>query len=88
MAQNLKNELLASKPYVDIILGHDSYRKLTKIIENRKSDLNHIVDTKLSKFEVYEDMLPSRNGGVNAWVSIMRGCDKFCTFCIILNIYK
>ena len=83
MAQNLKNELLASKPYVDIILGPDSYRKLTKIIENRKSDLNHIVDTKLSKFEVYEDMLPSRNGGVNAWVSIMRGCDKFCTFCIV-----
>ena len=38
MAQNLKNELLASKPYVDIILGPDSYRKLTKIIENRKSD--------------------------------------------------
>ena len=83
MAQNLKNELLASKPYVDIILGPDSYRKLTKIIENRKSDLNHIVDTKLSKFEVYEDMFPSRNGGVNAWVPIMRGCDKFCTFCIV-----
>jgi len=83
MAQNLKNELLASKPYVDIILGPDSYRKLTSIIKNRKSFLNHIVDTKLSKFEVYEDMLPSRKNGVNAWVPIMRGCDKFCTFCIV-----
>ena len=83
MAQNLKNDLLASKPYVDIILGPDSYRRLIEVIKNRKSSLNHIVDTKLSKFEVYEDMLPSRNSGVNAWVPIMRGCDKFCTFCIV-----
>ena len=83
MAQNLKNDLLASKPYVDIILGPDSYRRLIDVIKNRKSSLNHIVDTKLSKFEVYEDMLPSRNSGVNAWIPIMRGCDKFCTFCIV-----
>ncbi len=83
MAQNLKNELLESKPYVDIILGPDSYRRISSIIQNRQSDLNHIVDTKLSKFEVYEDLFPSRNEGVNAWVSIMRGCDKFCTFCIV-----
>ena len=83
MAQNLKNELLESKPYVDIILGPDSYRRISTIIQNRQSDLNHIVDTKLSKFEVYEDLFPSRNEGVNAWVSIMRGCDKFCTFCIV-----
>ena len=83
MAQNLKNELLESKPYVDIILGPDSYRRISTIIQNRQSDLNHIVDTKLSKFEVYENLFPSRNEGVNAWVSIMRGCDKFCTFCIV-----
>ena len=83
MAQNLKNELLESKPYVDIILGPDSYRRISTIIQNRQSDLNHIVDTKLSKFEVYEDLFPSRSEGVNAWVSIMRGCDKFCTFCIV-----
>ena len=83
MAQNLKNELLESKPYVDIILGPDSYRRLSSIIKNRKSSLNHIVDTKLSKYEVYEDIFPSRNSGVNAWVPIMRGCDKCCTFCIV-----
>lgn len=83
MAQNLKNELLESKPYVDIILGPDSYRRISSIIQNRQSALNHIVDTKLSKYEVYEDLFPSRNDGVNAWVSIMRGCDKFCTFCIV-----
>ena len=45
--------------------------------------MNHYVDTRLSKFEVYDDMFPSRQEGINAWISIMRGCDKFCTFCIV-----
>ena len=83
MAQNLKNELLNSKPYIDIILGPDSYRKISNIIFNRNNQIDHIVDTKLSKYEVYENMFPSRKSGVNAWVPIMRGCDKFCTFCIV-----
>ena len=83
MAQNLKNELLESKPYVDIILGPDSYRRISDIISSRNNDSNHIVDTKLSKYEVYDNMFPSRKDGVNAWISIMRGCDKFCTFCIV-----
>ena len=83
MAQNLKNELLSSKPYIDIILGPDSYRKISDIIFDRNNQIDHIVDTKLSKYEVYENMFPSRKSGINAWVSIMRGCDKFCTFCIV-----
>jgi len=83
MAQNLKNELLESKPYVDIILGPDSYRRISDIISSRENNTNHIVDTKLSKYEVYNDMFPSRIEGVNAWIPIMRGCDKFCTFCIV-----
>ena len=83
MAQNLKNDLLASKPYVDIILGPDSYRKIPDIVKFRHTDLNHVVDTKLSKYEIYNDMLPNRKNGINAWISIMRGCDKFCTFCIV-----
>ena len=83
MAQNLKDILLESKPYVDIILGPDSYRKLPDIIKFRNSNINHIVDTKLSKHEIYDDLFPSRKDGVNAWISIMRGCDKFCTFCIV-----
>ena len=53
MAQNLKNDLLASKPYVDIILGPDSYRKIPDIVKSRHTDLNHVVDTKLSKYEIY-----------------------------------
>ena len=83
MAQNLKNEILESKPFVDIVLGPDSYRRIYDIIKSRKTLTQSIVDTKLSKYEVYNDLFPSRNEGINAWISIMRGCDKFCTFCIV-----
>ena len=83
MAQNLKDDLLETKPFVDIILGPDSYRRIPEIIKSRNGQNGHEVDTRLSKFEVYEDPLPSRHEGVNAWVSISRGCDKFCTFCIV-----
>ena len=83
MAQNLKEDILDSKPYVDIILGPDSYRRLPTMIRDRSSEKSHLVDTKLSKFELYDNMFPRRNAGINAWISIMRGCDKFCTFCIV-----
>lgn len=83
MAQNLKEEILESKPYVDIILGPDSYRRLPDMIRDRAQKSTHLVDTKLSRFEVYDNLFPSRNEGINAWISIMRGCDKFCTFCIV-----
>ena len=83
MAQNLKQDILESRPYVDVVLGPDSYRRIPEIISSRKDKNEHFVDTRLSKFEVYEDLFPSRKEGVNAWISIMRGCDKFCTFCIV-----
>jgi len=83
MAQNLKNEILESKPFVDIILGPDSYRRLPDIIKFKNSNMDHIVDTRLSKYEVYDNLLPKRKDGITAWISIMRGCDKFCTFCIV-----
>ena len=82
MAKNLKDGILESRPFVDVVLGPDSYRRLPDILNDRKSS-DHFVDTKLSKFEVYDEMFPSRAEGINAWISIMRGCDKFCTFCIV-----
>ncbi len=83
MAQSLKHDLLENRPYVDIILGPDSYRKLPKILNRSHRDHSSQVDTTLSRFEVYDDLFPSRQEGINAWISIMRGCDKFCTFCIV-----
>ena len=83
MAQNLKDDLLKNKPYVDIILGPDSYRKIPDLINRHVKNNKSIVDTKLSRYEVYENLFPSRGDTFNAWVSIMRGCDKFCSFCIV-----
>jgi len=83
MAQSLKHDLLENRPYVDIILGPDSYRKLPELLNRKEEDNDSLVDTTLSRFEVYDDLFPSRREGINAWISIMRGCDKFCTFCIV-----
>ena len=83
MAQSLKHDILENKPYVDIVLGPDSYRRLPEILKRHEKDEKSAVDTQLSRYEVYDDLFPSRKNGVNAWVTIMRGCDKFCTFCIV-----
>lgn len=83
MAQNLRDDLLVRKPYVDVILGPDSYRRLPELLTEQSGPMDHVVDTKLSRMEVYEGLFPARREGVGAWVSIMRGCDKFCTFCIV-----
>ena len=83
MAQSLKHDLLEKKSFVDIILGPDSYRRLPDLLKRSEGHPQSLVDTKLSRFEVYDDLFPSRNEGINAWISIMRGCDKFCTFCIV-----
>ena len=83
MAQSLKQDLLEKRPYIDIILGPDSYRRLPALLNRSRDDQKSLVDTKLSRFEVYDDLFPSRKEGINAWISIMRGCDKFCTFCIV-----
>ncbi len=83
MAQSLKQDLLEKRPYIDIILGPDSYRRLPELLNRNRDDQKSLVDTKLSRFEVYDDLFPSRKEGINAWISIMRGCDKFCTFCIV-----
>ena len=83
MAQSLKHNILENKSYVDIVLGPDSYRKLPELLNRDINNKQNLVDTKLSRFEVYDDLFPSRKEGINAWVSIMRGCDKFCTFCIV-----
>jgi tRNA-2-methylthio-N6-dimethylallyladenosine synthase len=83
MAKNLADSLLESKPYVDLILGPDSYRRLPEMLQQRRGEPNRFVDTRLSRFEVYDELLPYRQSGINAWISIMRGCDKFCTFCVV-----
>ncbi len=81
MATHLKEKILDEAPMVDLVVGPDSYRRLPELIEKAGSE--PFVDVRLDKYETYADLEPKREPGVRAWVSIMRGCDKFCTFCIV-----
>ena len=88
MAQNLKEELTQREPLVDVLAGPDSYRKLpmliTHAIEAQEQGLRRkqfAVD--LSEYETYDDVIPERRDGVNAWIAVMRGCDNFCSFCVV-----
>ena len=84
MAERLKSKFLEEEKLVDIVVGPDSYRDLPHLINS--SDLGHkAVNVQLSKEETYADISPVRlnSNGVTAFVSIMRGCDNMCTFCVV-----
>jgi len=83
MAQNLKERILENKPFVNFVLGPDSYGKLPALLDAEKPWEIKEVHTELSKYETYDYIYPLRNNGNNAMIAIMRGCDKMCTFCII-----
>ncbi len=83
MAQSLKMELLENSIYVDLIVGPDSYRSLPAMIRESLDGSGKLSAIDLSEFETYDDIYPSRLEGVNAWIAVMRGCDNFCTFCIV-----
>ena len=81
MAKHLADRLVAEAPGVDLVLGPDSYRRLPELIAEASGE--PALDVRLDRNEDYLGVDPVRDGGTNAWVSIMRGCDKFCTFCIV-----
>ena len=81
MAQHLRGRLLERAPHVDLVVGPDGYRRLPDLIDQAREEPTLAV--RLSRTETYGDLVPARADGVRAWVSIMRGCDKFCTFCIV-----
>lgn len=83
MAQSLKMELLENSVYVDLIAGPDSYRSLPVMINETLNGSGKASAVDLSEFETYEDIYPSRQKGINAWIAVMRGCDNFCTFCVV-----
>lgn len=83
MAQNLKMDLLESSVYVDLMAGPDSYRRLPALIRDARNGGGQMSDIDLSEFETYDDIYPERKDGINAWIAIMRGCDNFCTFCVV-----
>lgn len=83
MAERLRYDLIEKEKCVDLIVGPDEYRKIPHLIHNIFETGERGVAVKLSKIETYDDIIPVRKEGINAWISIMRGCDKFCTFCVV-----
>ena len=81
MAQHLSESLTDRAPFVDIAMGPDSYRRLPDLLAQSSDDA--LLDVRLNKSENYIGLTPIRREGTNAWVTIIRGCDKFCTFCIV-----
>ncbi len=84
MAERLKTKLLEEEKVVDIVAGPDAYRDIPKLVEEAESG-QKAVNVFLSREETYADIAPIRlnSNGVTAFVSIMRGCDNMCSFCVV-----
>jgi tRNA-2-methylthio-N6-dimethylallyladenosine synthase len=84
MAERLKSKFLEEEKLVDVVVGPDAYRDLPNLIE-RVDDGQKAVNVLLSREETYADISPVRlnSNGINAFVSIMRGCDNMCSFCVV-----
>jgi tRNA-2-methylthio-N6-dimethylallyladenosine synthase len=82
MAERLRKDLMQSESHVDLVVGPDEYRRLPELVEGAINGERGIA-VKLSRVENYDDILPLRTEGTSAWISVMRGCDKFCTFCVV-----
>ncbi len=84
MAERLKGKLLEEEKLVDLVIGPDAYRTLPILIEEAESG-QKAVNVLLSRDETYADIAPVRldSNGVTAFVSIMRGCNNMCSFCVV-----
>ena len=85
MDERLKDKLLNEEKIVDIVAGPDSYRDLPNLVKKVKNDDEKSVNTILSLEETYENIEPVRinTNGITAFISIMRGCDNMCSFCVV-----
>ncbi|HUF89092.1 MAG TPA: tRNA (N6-isopentenyl adenosine(37)-C2)-methylthiotransferase MiaB [Gemmatimonadota bacterium] len=82
VAKELGRELLDMAAHVDFVVGPDSYRHLPEVIE-RVDGGERVVEDRFNRSENYEDLEPFRIERCAAWITIMRGCDKFCSYCIV-----
>jgi len=84
MAERLKSKFLEEEKLVDVVVGPDAYRDLPNLI-NQVEDGSKAINVLLSREETYADISPVRlNGnGITAFISIMRGCDNMCSFCVV-----
>jgi tRNA-2-methylthio-N6-dimethylallyladenosine synthase len=84
MAERLKERLLESNKMVDMVIGPDAYRDLPMLVETASSG-HEAVNVLLSREETYADISPVRleSNGVSAFISIMRGCNNMCAYCVV-----
>ena len=84
MAERLKEKFLLEEKMVDLVVGPDAYRDIPNLLRDVEIG-NNAVNVILSKDETYGDIDPSRlkSNGISAFVSITRGCDNMCTFCVV-----
>ncbi len=84
MAERLKSKLLEEEKLVDIVIGPDAYRSLPGLIEEAETG-QKAVNVLLSREETYADISPVRldSNGITAFISIMRGCNNMCSFCVV-----
>jgi tRNA-2-methylthio-N6-dimethylallyladenosine synthase len=81
MAQRLAAELPRRAPFVDLVVGPDAYRRLPELLEQTGEEA--VLDVRHRRSEDYAGIEPARRQGCTGWVTIMRGCDRFCTFCVV-----
>ena len=84
MAERMREDLLEKKQLVDLVVGPDAYRSLPQLLDEVGTG-QKAVNVLLSRDETYDDIAPVRLGrnGVTAFISIMRGCDNMCAFCVV-----
>ena len=84
MAEHLKDRLRERAPHVDLVIGPDGYRRLLDHVETARAG-RAVTDTRLDRAETYDglDPIAGEASGVVGRVTIQRGCDKFCTFCVV-----
>jgi tRNA-2-methylthio-N6-dimethylallyladenosine synthase len=81
MAQHLRQRLLGRSRVLDLVVGPDGYRHLPDLL--RRAAGEPVSEVRLDRDETYGDLEPKRSPGVRAWVTVQRGCDKFCTYCVV-----
>lgn len=84
MAERLKSKFLEEEKLVDVVVGPDAYRDLPNLI-SQVNDGHKAINVLLSREETYADLSPIRlnSNGISAFISIMRGCDNMCSFCVV-----
>lgn len=87
MAERLKTQLLEEEKMLDLIAGPDSYRDLPRLVTEVESG-KKAINTLLSLDETYADISPVRydSNGISAFISIMRGCENYCAYCVVPNV--